>query len=376
MASLTKKKTSKNWIAVLTLSDGRRTNRSTGTSDKKKAQRIADDLQRIENEGRENRITEEAIRRNLNEMLKRHTGESINQETVKDFLRSWIDGKNNQHTRERYQYAVDSFQSSLGSKANGLLSLVTYRDVTQYLTQRSGAQIASKTLSVDAKILNSAFNLAKKLQFIQENPFEKALALKPIEVSSSKKAVFSKEEIQALVTIANPDWKAVILLGVYCGARLTDCTTMRWENINLVKRQICYYSTKNKKQIELPLHPALYDYFKSLTTKDKNETYISPSLAGKSTSGKSGLSGAFTRLMEKAGIDPERVDGKGKRKFSAKTFHSLRHSFNSMLANSGVSQETRMKLIGHASEQINDQYTHIQMETLRRDIENLPSFKP
>jgi integrase len=79
--------------------------------------------------------------------------------------------------------------------------------------------------------------------------------------------------------------------------------------------------------------------------------------------------------METAGIDTERVDGKGKRKFQAKTFHSLRHTFNSMLANSGVSQETRMKLIGHASEQINDQYTHIQMETLRRDIENLPSFK-
>ena len=376
MASLTKKKTSKNWIAVLTLSDGRRTNRSTGTSDKKKAQRIADDFQRIENEGRENRITEEAIRRNLNEMLERHTGETLNRETVKEFLRSWIDGKNNQNTRERYQSVVDSFQSSLGSKADGLLSLVTYRDANHYLNQRSASKISSKTLSVDAKILSSAFNLAKRLQIIQENPFEKALALKPIEVISSKKAVFNKEEIQALITIANPDWKAVILLGVYCGARLTDCTTMRWENINLVKRQICYYSTKNKKQIELPLHPALYDYFNSLETKNKKDAYISPSLAGKSTSGKSGLSGAFTRLMEKAGIDPERVDGKGKRKFSAKTFHSLRHSFNSMLANSGVSQETRMKLIGHASEQINDQYTHIQMETLRRDIENLPSFKP
>lgn len=376
MASLTKKKTSKNWIAVLTLSDGRRTNRSTGTSDKKKAQRIADDFQRIENEGRENRITEEAIRRNLNEMLERHTGESINRETVKDFLRSWIDGKTNPHTRERYQSAVDSFLSSLGAKANGLLSLVTYRDVHHYLNQRSASKISPNTLCVDAKSLSSAFNLAKKLQFIQENPFEKALAIKPIKVSSSKKAVFSKEEIQALVTIANPDWKAVILLGVYCGARLTDCTTMRWENINLAKRQICYYSTKNKKQIELPLHPSLYDYFISLKAKDKNETYISPSLAGKSTSGKSGLSGAFTRLMESAGIDPERIDGMGKRKFSAKTFHSLRHSFNSMLANSGVSQETRMKLIGHASEQINDQYTHIQMETLRRDIEHLPSFTP
>ena len=150
---------------------------------------------------------------------------------------------------------------------------------------------------------------------------------------------------------------------------------MRWDNIDLAKRQITYLSTKNKKELFVPLHPVLHDYFQSLETKNTKETYITPSLAGKSTSGKSGLSGAFTRLMATAGIDPELVDGKGKRKFSAKTFHSLRHSFNSMLANSGVSQETRMKLIGHASEQINDQYTHIQMETLRRDIENLPSFK-
>ncbi len=375
MASLTKKKTSKIWIAVLRLSDGRRTNRSTGTTDKKKAQRIADDFQCIENEGRENRITEGAIRRYLNKMLESHTKEIINRETVKDFLCAWIDGKKNKNTQEKYQAVVNSFQSSLGAKANTLLSSVTYRDAIEYLNQRSALNIAPKTLSVDAKILSSAFNLAKRLQIIQENPFEKALALKPIDVSSSKKAVFTKDEIQALVTIANPEWKAVILIGVYCGARLTDCTTMRWDNIDLVEGQITYFSTKNKKVLILPLHPALHDYFKSLETKNTKETYISPSLAGKSTSGKSGLSGAFTRLMATAGIDPERVNGKGKRKFSAKTFHSLRHSFNSMLANSGVSQENRMKLIGHASQQINNQYTHVQMETLRRDIENLPSFK-
>jgi integrase len=375
MASLTKKKSSKIWIAVLTLSDGRRTNRSTGTTDKKKAQRIADDFQSIEKEGRENRITEGAIRRNLADMLERHTNEIINRETVKDFLRAWIDGKKNENTREKYQAVVNSFQASLGGKANELLSSVTYRDAIEYLKQRSALNIAPKTLSVDAKILGSAFNLAKRLQIIQENPFEKALALKPIEVSSSKKAVFTKDEIQALVTAANPDWKAVILIGVYCGARLTDCTTMRWDNIDLVKRQITYFSTKNKKELILPLHPALHDYFQSLETKNTNGTYISPSLAGKSTSGKSGLSGVFTRLMATAKIDPERVDGKGKRKFSAKTFHSLRHSFNSMLADSGVCQENRMKLIGHASQQINNQYTHVQIETLRRDIENLPSFK-
>ena len=38
------------------------------------------------------------------------------------------------------------------------------------------------------------------------------------------------------------------------------------------------------------------------------------------------------------------------------TFHSLRHSFNSAMANAGVSQEIRMKLIGHVSAEMNKGY--------------------
>ena len=374
MASLTKKKTSKNWIAVLTLGDGRRTNRSTGTPDKKKAQRIADEFQRMEKAGREKRLTEGAVRRTMNDILERHTGDSLNRETVKDFLTTWIGGKPNEHTRERYQVVMDSFLASLGSKANALISLVTYQDAINYLNKRISSKIATKTLSVDAKILSSAFNLAKRLQIIQENPFEKALALKPIKVSSSKKEEFNKDEIQALLTIANPEWRGVILFGMYSGARLTDCTTMRWENVDLEKRLIYYYSTKNTKDLILPMHTTLFDYLTALGSQNDKDSLITPILAGRSTSGKSGLSGTFTRLMETAGIDPLQVEGKGKRKFSQKSFHSLRHTFNSILANSGVSQENRMKLIGHASKHINDQYTNVQIQTLRQEIEKLPSF--
>jgi integrase len=374
MASLTKKKTSKNWIAVLTLGDGRRTNRSTGTPDKKKAQRIADEFQRMEKAGREKRLTEGAVRRTMNDILERHTGDSLNRETVKDFLSTWIGGKPNEHTRERYQVVMDSFLASLGSKANALISLVTYHDAINYLNKRVSSKIATKTLSVDAKILSSAFNLAKRLQIIQENPFEKALALKPIKVSSSKKVEFTKDEIQALLTIANPEWRGVILFGMYSGARLTDCTTMRWANVDLEKREIYYYSTKNTKDLILPMHTTLFDYLTALGSQNDKDSFITPILAGRSTSGKSGLSGTFTRLMETAGVDPLQVEGKGKRKFSQKSFHSLRHTFNSILANSGVSQENRMKLIGHASKHINDQYTNVQIQTLRREIDKLPSF--
>jgi hypothetical protein len=51
----------------------------------------------------------------------------------------------------------------------------------------------------------------------------------------------------------------------------------------------------------------------------------------------------------------------------------LRHSFNSALANAGISQEVRMKLTGHSTASINTQYTHHELAPLRSAIERLPS---
>jgi integrase len=56
------------------------------------------------------------------------------------------------------------------------------------------------------------------------------------------------------------------------------------------------------------------------------------------------------------------------------TFHSLRHSFNSALANAGVSQEIRMKLTGHVSAEMNNGYTHHELEPLRAAIQRIPSI--
>lgn len=61
-----------------------------------------------------------------------------------------------------------------------------------------------------------------------------------------------------------------------------------------------------------------------------------PKLAANATGGRRGLSESFKRLVKDAGIDSMTVQGKGIRKFSKRTFDSLRQSFNSTLANAGV----------------------------------------
>jgi integrase len=65
---------------------------------------------------------------------------------------------------------------------------------------------------------------------------------------------------------------------------------------------------------------------------------------------------AFKRLIERAGIDDgvaRKKDGKLGRNVSRLSFHSLRHSFNSAMANADVPLEISQKLTGHASQDMN-----------------------
>ena len=91
--------------------------------------------------------------------------------------------------------------------------------------------------------------------------------------------------------------------------------------------------------------------------------------------GRHGLSEGFKRIMRKAGLDLQAVKSAGVRQLSRRTFHALRHSFTSALANMGVAPELRMKLTGHKSEAVHRGYTHHELERLRAAVGKMPSLK-
>ena len=85
---------------------------------------------------------------------------------------------------------------------------------------------------------------------------------------------------------------------------------------------------------------------------------------------------AFKRIMERAKIKGRllrEANGAG-RSQSSLTFHSLRHSFNSAMANAGISQEIRQKLTGHTSAETNKVYTHHELEALRAAVSVIPGI--
>jgi integrase len=86
----------------------------------------------------------------------------------------------------------------------------------------------------------------------------------------------------------------------------------------------------------------------------------------------------FKRIMAAAKIDAgcarKRRGVKG-RNLSALSFHSLRHTFNSALANGDVPLEIRQKLTGHATAAMNVHYTRHKLDTIRRAVETIPPIR-
>jgi integrase len=83
------------------------------------------------------------------------------------------------------------------------------------------------------------------------------------------------------------------------------------------------------------------------------------------------LSTTFKRIMASAGV-PQEIDLPGGIK-ARRSFHSLRHSFASWLAEADVHADVRQKLTGHSSSRIHARYSHHD-EALDRAVGMLPDL--
>jgi integrase len=190
---------------------------------------------------------------------------------------------------------------------------------------------------------------------------------------------FTIEELKALLIVSDQNWKVLILLGAYAGLRLGDACSLTWQNVDLDMRTITYLPKKksrlpNVKKVVVPIHSDLYEAILKLpVTSNSPTTQLVSNLGSHATSGRNGLSMKFNRLMKMAGIDSLAIKAKGQRTFQAKTFHSLRHTFVSLMANSGVSQELRKELAGHDSD-VHRIYSHHSIASFRGAIESMPSI--
>jgi integrase len=223
------------------------------------------------------------------------------------------------------------------------------------------------------KTIRTALNAARKNGAVLSNVAD---AVPMLTEAESIRAVFTPEDLERLLTASEGDWRGVVLMAWFTGASLRDITNLRWRQVDLDKGKMIYTRRKTGTPVVMPLHEDLAAFLTDLPATDNPEAFLFPSLAGKAAAGKSGLSMAFKAIMAKAGIkgDTEEAKGEAGRTRNALSFHCLRHSCNSALANAGVSVEIRQALIGHASMEMNLNYTHREVESLREAMGKIPGL--
>ena len=307
----------------------------------------------------------------VNRLLKASgAGSEIRGETVRDFFANWLAGKELGSARDtflRYRSTVDLFMAHLGKRSTLPLSAIGARDVEDFRNSRLKL-VSASTVSDDLKIVRTAFNKARKQGAIQANPCE-AVDF-PKSVAQTREA-FDAQEVRALVATAPAEWKTPILLSFYAGLRLGDAIRLDWQAVDFSKGLLTFKAQKTKRLESLPLHPKLRRHLEQIAGDTAGA--ISPKLAGQAIDGRSGLSRQFSNIVNEAGLgvpEGKKLEG-NRRRFTAKTFHSLRHGFVSSMANAGVSKELRMKLAGHTSEDVAEVYTHHEMARLSEAINTI-----
>jgi integrase len=374
VASIVRRKKSRFWTACYTNRDGRQLKRSTKTTDKRQALQIAMELERVERQANAGAITTIQLRKVLSDVSERINGDSLIAPSVEDYLNDWLKGigaRNRAATIERYGKTKRLFLESLGDKAKKPVTSLTPKDIETFLNERLKTGVAPQTAIIDLKTINTAFRRAEAYGIILKNP---VAAVQMPKNNASEREVFTHEEVQKMLNaVPFLEWQTLILFGYFIGARLGDCVHMKWENIHPEQGVIIYHQQKTGKKVTVPMHFHVIEHLKYISTFGTTG-FMCPKLASKGSGGKHGLSEGFRRIVIKAGLDPMVVKGKGIRNFTKRTFHSLRHSFNSALANAGISEEVRMKLTGHSSKAMNQNYTHLQMATLKNAMTALPLF--
>jgi integrase len=392
MPSLTKDSRARSpyWICCYTNANGQRRKKSTkvaikpekgekkkdgtpktATDKRTEALEVCLSIERAERFAKNGTLTEQAAKKIIGEILERTTGEPLHNFATEEWLEQWLAGKEQVRTSktgERYRQVIRDFAASLGNRAKLALAHITPKDIFAYRQSILDAKKTARTANLSVKVVSAAFNAALRQGYIASNP---CTALESLPFESEEKGTFTPAQVTKLVSAAEGDWKGAILLAYYTGARLRDVTNMRWNAIDLERQLITFTPRKTKRSVTIPLHGELEKHL--LKSPGVGKAFLFPALASKGTGGKHGLSGRFSAIVKRAGIVPK-VTREGLRARASHTFHSLRHSFNSLMANAGISQEVRQRLTGHATADANRIYTHHEIAPLRAAIAAIPGI--
>lgn len=358
------------WVAVSDHPQGgfyRKTCRSTKIELKKprrKAQQVADEMERIACELRDIKPDRPWFESRIVALMRASGFEApVERTNFKEAAEGWLKAKDTKpRSIEKYKAEIEHFNRFLGVRANHDLRGITADDIAEFYRLLLSSGLSPTTSQQIIKTLRSIFRRAVLMQKAESNPAE-LLKLRGSE-SAVKREPFSKNDLAVLfkqLENEHADWRVVCLFGLYYGMRIGDASSRKYEDIEDVDgiRVIRFVPEKKSfrgKTVSVPLVGELASL--------KGKGPITPFVASLRSPSK-----AFGKLLERSGMARKKSEKTAQgRGVTDKTFHSFRHTINSLLVDTGADQRVRQLICDHDDAKVNAHYTHASLATMASAI--------
>ncbi len=311
--------------------DGVRHCKSTGTSNRRKAETI-----------------ERQFHEELNDVRRRVPHANPDMTFGELSARFIANGMSTPYSLDRLSHLLPFF-SEMRVADIGPAALREYRQ-RRYEEKKT---LKAATVNRDLSVLRRVLNWAVEERLIPANPLGR---LRMERERRTKRPVMSFREEELLVAKSPLHLQRIIRCALDTGMRRGEILAERWEDIDFDNRilHVTHSKTPEGEARDIPLTMRLYELL-LFFRKQKGTVFTFEGVPIKI------VKTAWAASLRRAGIRHFR-------------FHDLRHTANTRMMLAGVLQEVRREILGHTSRHsrdVNDRYVQIELPEKREAIRKL-----
>ncbi len=232
-----------------------------------------------------------------------------------------------------------------GFFAGKLLSEIRKNDIEEIRRKRMatvtqhGGQRKPATINREINVLSKVFSYAVENELLAFNPCRTVKALR---MNNERTRYLTEDEQRRLLDVLKdcPLTKNIVFFAINTGMRRGEIFNLKWFDVDLGRKAVLVRQSKNGKPRTIPMNDEVYAMVHSLP-KVSAYVFPSPKTNGRLNNTKRSFEGA----IKQAGIENF-------------TFHDLRHTFATRLADKGVPLSVLAELLGHSDIRMTKRYAH------------------
>lgn len=244
-------------------------------------------------------------------------------ETLATQFLEWAEAHRKPQSARRYGVSWAVLKPAFGHL---LLMEITPRLVERFMTERLEAGKKPATVNRDLAVLKRMFSKGVEWDLATDNPLRRVKLLKE---NNARVRYLTDEEREALLAECEGHLLDIVMVALYTGMRLGEILNLKWQDLDLGRRQITIRETKNGETRHVPIPQPLIAQLGGIP-RQVARPHLFP---GRDGDPLKRISTAWDAAVARAKIEDFR-------------FHDLRHSYASYFVMAGGSLNHLRQILG------------------------------